>query len=95
MIQETLNRQSTPAITSDLWHVVRARWNGEASGEPHFDRAIVSEHDDRTAANRAAKVLRILVAKEIPKRPLARRDQVFVRKPGYKSLKSARRVAAG
>lgn len=55
---------------------------------------IVSEHDDRTACCAAARELRALLAKD-SKMPLAQRDEVFVRKPNYKSLKAAgRRVKA-
>ena len=92
MIKETFNRKSSPALTSDRWHVVHARWSGASSGAPRFERSIVSEHDDSaTAASAARKVLSSL-AREMAARSRETRDQIFVRKPDYKSLKTAKRV---
>lgn len=92
MIQETLSTFNKPVLTSDHWHVVHARWAKDRSGEPLFARSIVSEHEDRGSATSAARELLASMAAEMAARPLARRDQVLVRKPAYKSLKSARRV---
>jgi hypothetical protein len=92
MIRETQSRKRNPAITSDAWHVVHARWSGNRAAEPRFDRSIVSEHVDRTAATDAARTLVAELATEMYGRPHAHRDQIFVRRPRYKSLKSATRV---
>jgi hypothetical protein len=89
VIQDTLSRNSNPSITSDRWHVVHARWSGNKSGEPRFERSIVSEHSDRPAAVAAARTLQNSLAEELAGRPRTRRDQVFVRQPTYKSLKIA------
>ncbi len=91
MIRDTTNRKSIPAITSDRWHVIHARWSGDPAGEPRFERSIVSEHEDRAAAASAAREILSSLTTEMTARPRGRRDQVFVRKPNYKSLKTARR----
>jgi hypothetical protein len=92
VITDTLNKKSHPAITSDRWHVVHARWSGDRGGEPRFVRSIVSEHDDNASATKEARGILAKLAPEMANRPRARRDQVFVRKPDYKSLKTAKRV---
>lgn len=92
MIRETLNKKSTLAVTSDRWHVVYARWSGVVAEVPRFERSIVSEHDDKAAAVEAARRLASTYPAEMADRPRERRDQVFVRRPGYKSLKSAKRT---
>jgi hypothetical protein len=92
MIRETLSRRRSPALTSDRWHVVHARWSGDRSGEPRFLRTIVSEHEDRVAARSAARAVVDSIAGEMADRPQELRDQILVRRPGFKSLKSAKRV---
>lgn len=92
MIKETNSRKNSPAITSDQWHVVRASWNGLLGGEPRFDRAIVSEHEDRRSAQLAGRALAEQVAREWSGRPAEHCDQVLVRPPDYKSLKSSKRI---
>jgi len=92
MIRETISRKQTPAVTSDHWHVVHASWTGNTS-EPRFVRAIVSEHDDREAAVNAARGLVSTLSAEMRTRPLASRDQIFVRRPDYRSLRDAERIA--
>jgi len=92
MIRETISRKNHPALTSDHWHVVRARLAGDPDGAPRFVRSIVSEHDDRVAAVTAARRIVRSVATEMAELPRAARDQVFVRKPDFKSLKVAKRV---
>ena len=89
MIQDTLSRRQRPSLTSDRWHVVRAAWDGGSTTRPMFDRAIVSEHDDRDAARVAAKELESTLASAMAKRTPRSRDQVFVRRPDFKSLKHA------
>ena len=93
MIQEIINRKNLPAVTSDHWHVVHARLAGETKGKPSFERSIVSEHEDRAAAAVAAKRVMISLATMNDGRSPEGRDQVFVRKPDFKSLKTAKRVA--
>jgi hypothetical protein len=92
MISETKSRRANPAITSDRWHVVRACWDGSRSAQPRFQRAIVSEHDDRASATRAARELHRSIASEMEARAPRTRDQIFVRKPDFKSLKSSARL---
>jgi hypothetical protein len=92
MIRETINRKSSPAVTSDQWHVLHARWSGDLEGEPRFLRSIVSEHADSAAAANAARKIVSLFTKEMVARPRETRDQILVRRPGYKSLKTAKRV---
>jgi hypothetical protein len=92
MIQQTRSKKSHPAITSDHWHVVHARWSGGTPEEARFERSIVSEHEDRDAALAAARDLVQAITPEMRARPQDRRDQIFVRKPDYKSLVTAARV---
>ena len=98
MIEETQSTKkhpsskTHPALTSDHWHVVHARWSGERSQRPRFDRVIVSEHADRTAATDAARGLVTQLTTEMYGRPHEHRDQIFVRPPSYRTLKSSGRV---
>jgi hypothetical protein len=92
MIKDTVNRKSHPAVTSDRWHVIHSRWGGERAGDPRFVRSIVSEHGDSADATKSARALVAALAPEMVSRTSETRDQVLVRKPGYKSLKTARRV---
>ena len=92
MIQDTLSSKQRPAITSNRWHVVHARWSGERSTQPKFERSIVSEHDDQESAVHGARELVARLAAEMSARPLAERDQLFVRKPGFRSLKTSSRL---
>lgn len=92
MIRETVSRRNNEALTSDRWHVVHARWNGAERGQPRFDRSIVSEHDDSDDAVVAARKIKSRLASELASRQAARRDQIFVRRPGFKSLKVSKRV---
>jgi hypothetical protein len=92
MIQDTLSSKQRPALTSNRWHVVHARWSGKCDGAPQFVRSIVSEHDDQAAAVLGAHEIVSRLAAEMAARPAAERDQLFVRKPGFRSLKTARRL---
>lgn len=92
MIEDTVSRRNNPAITSDRWHVVHARWTGDAFGEPRFERSIVSEHDDSASAVAVAREVLSPLARELANREPAQRDQVFVRRPGFKSLRLSKRV---
>ena len=94
MISETVTTKGTPAITSDRWHVVHAkcRCKGKTSGS--FERVVVSEHDDQTDCRKAARAFLAALAKdnETDKEvPAAERDEVFARRPNFKSLKATRR----
>ena len=91
MIEETQTRKLRSAITSDHWHVVHARWTEATARPPMFDRTIVSEHDDRDSARDAGKALTRRLESEMDGRPESRRDQVFVRRPGFRSMKLAPR----
>jgi hypothetical protein len=89
LIRDTLSRKSNPSITSDRWHVVHARWSGNAAGVPSFARSITSEHADRATAIAAARALQTSLGSELATRPRLCRDQVFVRRPAFKTLKLA------
>lgn len=88
MIQETVSRKNAPVVTSDHWHVLHARWSGGSS----FERSIVSEHDDRGSAATAARAMHKGLAPDMASRPREGRDQILVRHPNYKSLKTAGRA---
>jgi hypothetical protein len=90
MIEQTETRRKLPAITSNRWHVVHAKWCGTPASEP-FERQIVSEHEDRAQAVEAAKSLLHSLHRSGGERAAEQRDQVFVRRPNYKSLAFARR----
>jgi hypothetical protein len=92
MIREIVDEKNNPAVTSDHWHVIHARWSGDPSGEPRFVRSIVSEHEDSAAALSAARAIKSSMAPSMRDRSRETRDQVFVRRPSSKSLKTARRV---
>jgi N-dimethylarginine dimethylaminohydrolase len=92
MIQDVLTNRQSPASTSDKWHVVHARWMCDSSDEPRFERTIVSEHENYNAAVESACALVSSLQGELATRPSRERDQVFVRKPGYPSLKHGTRV---
>ncbi|MFO0981335.1 MAG: hypothetical protein U1E76_06200 [Planctomycetota bacterium] len=51
----------------------------------------MSEHDDRKQAVDAAKALLLSLRDRTGDRPIEQRDQVFVRRPNFKSLAFARR----
>lgn len=92
MIRETTNHKNSPVLTSDHWHVLRARWNGDSAGEPLYQRTIESEHDDSASATDAARTLVATFVTEMDGRTRETRDQVLVRRPGYRSLKTAKRT---
>jgi hypothetical protein len=90
MISTVETRKGTEAITSDRWHVVHSRFVGEPATLP-FRRSISSEHDDRASGVRAARILVTRLRREAGALPIETRDQVFVRRPGFKSVKNAKR----
>lgn len=57
-----------------------------------FERSIVSEHADRAAALEAAHALSRSLAAQMVGRDALSRDQVIVRRPAYKTRKTAKRV---
>ena len=77
MIEQTETRRKLPAITSNRWHVVHAKWCGTPASEP-FERHIVSEHEDRPKAVEAARSLLRSLQKSAGERVVEQRDQVFV-----------------
>ena len=89
MIRDVSTSKGADAITSDHWHVVHSRF-AVVRGEPGFARGIHSEHEDRAGCRQAAKELRTRLASENKAVPAAERDEVFVRRPNYKSLKRAK-----
>lgn len=90
MIQEVVNSKGAEAITSDQWHVVHSRFTGASRARP-FSRIVSSEHAARIECKKAAKALRAKLAAENAKVPESERDEVFVRPPHFKSLRSAKR----
>ena len=93
MIRELRTSGNRRALTSDLWHVVHARWSGFSTLKPRFERTIVSEHSDLESAVEAARNMAIEILDwEMMTRSCDVRDQVFVRRPGYGTLKIAGRV---
>jgi hypothetical protein len=90
VIRETRSRKHNPALTSDQWHVVQARWTGNTNGEPLFARSIVSEHDKQADAMHAAREMESSVAAEVSAARTAHADQLFVRPPAFRTLKIAR-----
>ena len=91
MIRDVQTRREHAAITSDQWHIVHAAWSRNGEGEPRFDRKILSEH--RTFETARAEAFKVMAALslEMGDRPRPQRDQIFVRKPNFKSLKVAGR----
>jgi hypothetical protein len=89
MITEVQTSKGTPAITSDKWYLVHSRWV-TASGKGSFVRSVDSEHEDSGACRKAARKLRQKLANEGAELPEAERDEVFVRRPNYKTLKRAK-----
>lgn len=92
MISQTTSRTHRPALTSNRWHVVHARWSGAGEDGHRFVRTIVSEHEDRERATESARKLADRLGDEMRRRPRHERDQLFIRKPGFKSLAAAGRV---
>lgn len=89
MIKEVKTSKGTDAITSDKWHVIHAHFTDSQRKLP-FHRGIASEHDDRDECIKAANALRARLTAEAGKVPAAEQDEVFVRRPGFKSLKAAK-----
>lgn len=90
MIKQVVTRQGAAALTSDHWHVVHAHFVGGRRRRP-FLRKVVSEHSDRTECRAAAKVLRASLRRADQTVSPDDRDEVFVCRPNFKSLKTARK----
>ena len=93
MISTVDTRKGTAALTSDRWHVVHARFVGTQVRLP-FVRSISSEHDTRESCVQAARALVARVRGDAGEQPAEQRDQVFVRRPGFKTLKNSKRWIA-
>jgi hypothetical protein len=93
MIKKAFTKNRDAAVTSDQWHVVHAEWCGECTADPIFARSIASEHDDKGQAVLAAKKLKSSLRGVAAGRPPEQRDQIFVRPPGFMSVKLAPRNA--
>ncbi|MBK8099617.1 MAG: hypothetical protein IPK26_21120 [Planctomycetes bacterium] len=89
MIQEVVTSKGAAAITSDRWHVVHSRCVVSADTTA-FTRGINSEHADRNECKTAAHQLRERLATLESAVPAEQRDEVFIRPPGFKSLKATR-----
>ena len=89
MITDVQTSKGTSAITSDQWHVVHSRLVDAGAARPYV-RSIHSEHADRLTCRQAAKALRVRLAAESSGVPEAERDEVYVCRPKFKSLKRAR-----
>ena len=91
MIVDTKTKKLRRAISSDHWHVVHAQWGTPEGKSARFARTIVSEHDGRAAAVKAARTLSLNLQPRMSGRRLPERDQIFVRAPGFKSVKFTHR----
>jgi hypothetical protein len=89
MITSVKTSTGAEAITSDHWHVVHARFLG--AGKRPFSRSVSSEHEDRASCAKAATALMAKLRVDSKAVPVDERDQVFVRRPGFKSLKLSKR----
>jgi hypothetical protein len=89
MISMVKTSKGKDAITSDRWHVVHSRFVTDKA-PVLFLRSISSEHDDRATCVAAARTLLVRVRRDCKGVPVAERDQVFVRRPGFKSFKAAK-----
>lgn len=87
MIQHVVNSKGAKAITSDRWHVVHSRFI-RLNGKWRFARGVHSEHGDVAECKTAAKALLERIRTEGSKLPPEERDEVFVRRPNYKTLET-------
>ena len=89
MIQEVDTKKGAAAITSDQWYVVHSRLVDAHQKRPYV-RGIHSEHADRLSCRKAALALRAKLLEDNASVPWAERDEVFIRKPKFKTLKQAK-----
>jgi|RhiMethySRZTD1v2_1073278.scaffolds.fasta_scaffold363087_2 hypothetical protein len=90
MITETRTSQGKAAITSDKWHVVHSHFKGGRKTAHPFARTIISEHANRADCDEAASRFRSTLP-DGAGAVVTEQDEVLVRPPNFKSLKSARR----
>lgn len=86
MIVEVVTKKGAAAITSDQWYVVHSR-RVERRDDTVFVRGIHSEHPDRASCRKAAAALREQLDAASSAVPADERDEVFARKPRFKTLK--------
>ncbi|MBL9078108.1 MAG: hypothetical protein JNL08_11425 [Planctomycetes bacterium] len=84
--------KGSAALTSDQWHVVHSRFMFPGTRHP-FRRSIHSEWSDEASCKTAARALRRQLRADGKAAPVAEQDEVFVRKPQFKSLAVARHGA--
>jgi hypothetical protein len=89
LITEVQISKGSAALTSDQWHVVHSRFTFPGARRP-FLRSIHSEWHDRASCRTAAKALRTQLRRGDEGVPESERDEVFVRKPNFKTLKLAK-----
>ena len=89
MIQDVQTSKGVAAITSDQWHVVHSRLI-DGGGKRPYSRIIHSEHADAPTCLKAAKELRLKLARDSVGVPAAEQDEVFICRPNFKSLKLAK-----
>lgn len=89
MIQEVVTSKGAAAITSDHWYVVHSRLVDARDKRP-YARGIHSEHADRITCRKAADALRAKLLAASSDVPAAERDEVFIRRPKFKTLKLAK-----
>jgi|KBSSwiStaDraftv2_1062776.scaffolds.fasta_scaffold591197_1 hypothetical protein len=89
MMREVKNSKGLQAITSNQWHIVLAHLTHPGTKRPYV-RTVDSEHADRASCLRSARALRLRIAADSADVPKAERDEVFVRRPNFKSLKKAK-----
>lgn len=95
MILKTFTSKHVPALTSDRWHVIHSKYTKKKTKNSlPYTRSIVSEHDDREKAVHAARILLFSLRRKAAARPRQEKDQVFVRPPKFRSLRSAHRRKA-
>lgn len=94
MIAEAKTSKGSAALTSDLWHVVHSRFMYRGSRRP-FLRSIHSEWRDRASCRAAAKALRLQLRQDNGEVPASERDEVFVRRPNFKTLRTAKATVPG
>jgi len=89
VITDVQTSKGSSAITSDQWHIVHSRLVDAGAKRPYV-RSIHSEYADGPSCRKAARALRLRLAAENPGVLEAERDEVFVCRPRFKSLKRAR-----
>jgi hypothetical protein len=89
VISAARTSKGTEAITSDRWHVVHSQYTS-SKGKSFFTRVVHSEHLDRAECLAEAKQLLVSLVDKNSAVPTAERDEVFIRRPNFKTLKRAK-----